>query len=200
MFSSANKKQQLILEKGKELFWKHGFKRVTVEEVCTSANVSKMTFYKYFANKMELVQSILEHLISHARREFEEIMSKDIPFSEKVEYQIKMKMEGTADISKEFMDDLIVHADPQVKALMQKMTMETTQLVYKSYVKAQQDGHIRKEVKPEFIIYFMQHMFTMLEDEQFVAMYDSTSEMATSLIKFFFYGILEQGNSSHEKS
>lgn len=50
---SQNIKQQFILSAGKELFWKHGVKRVTVEEICVQASVSKMTFYKFFMNKRE---------------------------------------------------------------------------------------------------------------------------------------------------
>ena len=178
------------MEAGRELFWKHGFKRVTIEEVCAAADVSKMTFYKFFSNKMDLVRTILERVINHAKEQFLEIMDSDIPFSKKVELQIQMKMEGTADISKEFMDDLIVHADPEVMQMMQKLSAETTQLVYESYVIAQKQGHIRVDIKPEFIMYFMNHMFDMLKDENLMKMYSSTSEMATSLMKFFFYGIL----------
>ena len=197
MFRSSNKKKQDILEKGQQLFWKHGFKRVTIEEVCAEADVSKMTFYKFFSNKMDLVRSIMEHVLEYSIKAFEDIMGKDIPFSEKVELQIKMKMEGTADISKEFMDDLMVHADPEVMQMMQEMSQKTFGLVYESYVKAQQDGHIRQDIKPEFIMYFLNHMFEMISDEQLVKMYDSTGEMATELVRFFFYGIMG-GNGKNQ--
>lgn len=190
MFRSSNKKKQDILEKGQQLFWKHGFKRVTIEEVCAEANVSKMTFYKFFSNKMDLVRSIMEHVLEYSIKTFEDIMARDIPFSEKVELQIKMKMEGTADISKEFMDDLMVHADPEVMQMMQEMSQKTFALVHESYVKAQRDGHIRQDIKPEFIMYFLNHMFDMISDEQLVKMYDSTGKLATELVRFFFYGIM----------
>ena len=49
----SSKKYQDIKKKGKELFWKYGTKRVTVEEICREAGVSKMTYYKFFKNKNE---------------------------------------------------------------------------------------------------------------------------------------------------
>jgi AcrR family transcriptional regulator len=199
MFRSSNKKKQDILEKGQQLFWKHGFKRVTIEEVCAEAKVSKMTFYKFFTNKMDLVRTIMEKVQQYAIIQFEEIMNSDIPFSEKVEKQIQMKMEGTADISKEFMDDLMVHADPEVLQMMQEMSQKTFGLIYESYLKAQKDGHIRQDIKPEFIMYFMNHMFDMISDDQLVKLYDSTSELATELVRFFFYGIMGGKEQKNEK-
>jgi len=55
MNTAYNPKRQKILHTGKELFWKFGFKRVTIEELCKEAGISKMTYYKYFTNKMDLV-------------------------------------------------------------------------------------------------------------------------------------------------
>lgn len=44
-------KQRELIETAAQLFFKHGFKRVTVEEICRTAKVSKVTFYRYFAAK-----------------------------------------------------------------------------------------------------------------------------------------------------
>jgi AcrR family transcriptional regulator len=49
-----NKKYQDLLNTARELFFKHGTKRVTIEEICEKADVSKMTFYKFFRNKEDL--------------------------------------------------------------------------------------------------------------------------------------------------
>ena len=54
------KKEQDILIAGKKLFFKYGLKKVTIEEICAEANVSKMTFYKYFPNKTALVKKVFD--------------------------------------------------------------------------------------------------------------------------------------------
>ena len=46
-----------ILNTARQLFWKHGIRRVSVEEVCREAGVSKMTFYRSFPNKIELAKA-----------------------------------------------------------------------------------------------------------------------------------------------
>jgi AcrR family transcriptional regulator len=62
MESIDDQKLREILIAAKELFWKHGFKRVSIEEVCREANVSKMTFYKHFKNKIELIKYLLNFI------------------------------------------------------------------------------------------------------------------------------------------
>lgn len=186
---SIPKKKKQILATGRKLFWKHGFKRVTIEEVCTEANVSKMTYYKYFSNKMELVKAILEMTMKDAIDQYHAIMNSDKPFTEKIEMQIQMKMEGTADLSSEFMDDLMIHGEPEMMEYMGKMTQQVLGLVHSDYVKAQKKGEIRQDVKPDFIIYFLNHIFDMLKDENLMKMYRDPNELAMELIRFFFYGI-----------
>ena len=46
--SIKSAKSKLIVETATDLFMRYGVKRVTVEEICQTAKISKMTFYKYF--------------------------------------------------------------------------------------------------------------------------------------------------------
>ena len=190
--SSPKKKQ--ILATGKKLFWKHGFKRVTVEEICEEAGVSKMTFYKYFSNKMELVKAIMEKVLGETLEKYNGIMSSEIPFTEKIEQQVQIKMEGTADISSEFLDDLMIHGEPEMMQYMSEMTQKVLGVVHTDYIEAQKRGEIRKDVKPEFIIYFLNHIYDMLKDEHLIAMYKDPNELAMELTRFFFYGIASRSN------
>lgn len=186
---SVPKKKKQIIATGKELFWKHGFKRVTIEEISAAANVSKMTYYKYFSNKMELVKAIMEQLMNDTLSRYKAIMNSDVPFTEKIEMQLQMKMEGTADVSSEFLDDLLIHGEPEMMEYMSNMQQQMLGIVHKDYLAAQEKGEIRKDVKPEFIIYFLNHIYDMLKDENLLKMYRDPNELAMELTRFFFYGI-----------
>jgi AcrR family transcriptional regulator len=185
----SNKKKREILATGRALFLKHGFKRVTIEEVCTEAKVSKMTFYKHFSNKMELVKAIVIKMGEEAMDRYRKIMNSNISFTEKIELQIQMKMEGTAEMSSEFMDDLLIHGEPEIMQFMLEQRNYFLGIVHADYVEAQKRGEIRKDVKPEFIIYFLNHLNDMLQDENLINMYKDPNELAMELIRFFFYGV-----------
>ncbi len=193
---SSNQKRKKTIAVGRELFWKYGFKRVTIEEICTEAKVSKMTYYKFFSNKMELIKTILDELFNESISSYKKIMDSDIPFSEKISRQIEMKMEGTADMSNEFANDLVLHAEPELLELYTRKKEEVLQMVFSDYTEAQKKGEIRKDVKPEFLIYFLNHIYEMLEDEKLTQLYSSPNEMAMELIRFFFYGILDRNVKS----
>ena len=62
----SNPKRLQILQTGRDLFWKFGFRRVTIEEVCREAGVSKMTFYKFFPNKQALVTVIMDEVFDES--------------------------------------------------------------------------------------------------------------------------------------
>jgi AcrR family transcriptional regulator len=193
---SLNQNRINILAEAKALFWKFGFKRITVEEICAAANVSKVTFYKFFANKMELVKTILEDLTTESTTKYRKIMDSNLPFTQKITKQIEMKMEGTTDMGQEFINDLMLHAEPEIMEFYSKITQETLKMVYNDYVEAQKKGEIRADIKPEFIIYFLNHIYEMLGDEKLLQMYESPNAMAMELIRFFFYGVVDRNEKS----
>ena len=62
-----SQKREQLLQTGEALFVKHGMRRVTVEEICRQAGVSKPTFYRYFENKAALARRIDERWIEEVR-------------------------------------------------------------------------------------------------------------------------------------
>ncbi len=58
-----------ILHKAADMFLSLGFKSVTMDDIAAELGVSKKTLYKYFSNKMELVEASIEtvqHTIDEA--------------------------------------------------------------------------------------------------------------------------------------
>ncbi|OYU83092.1 MAG: TetR family transcriptional regulator [Flavobacterium sp. BFFFF2] len=55
--------QDKIVEKATELFLKHGFKSITMDDIAEHMGISKKTIYKYFSNKEVLIEASvdLEH-------------------------------------------------------------------------------------------------------------------------------------------
>ena len=187
-----SKKHQQIIDTARDLFWHHGIRRVTVEEICQTAGVSKMTFYKYFKNKIDLVLFILKKLYLEGIARYKGIMAQNIPYSEKVKEIIQMKLELTRDISQEMLKDWMKDSIPEVAELMQRIQRENFQLFLDDMVAAQNKGEIRKDINPQFILYFLNKMREIAGDEQMINIYDSTQSLTAELINFFFYGILQK--------
>ena len=80
----------------------------------------------------------------------------------------------------------------------QNIYQENIQMVLNDYLKAQKRGDIRKDIKPEFILYFLNHMITMTDDDQLSSLYSSPQDMIMELTNFFFYGILPRVKNHNE--
>ena len=101
-----NQKYQSIYKTGKNLFWKYGIKRVTIEEVCKEAGVSKMTFYKFFPNKIELAKTIWHEEITNSLSKFREVVNSDLEFQDKIKEMFTIKLNASEEISVEFINDI----------------------------------------------------------------------------------------------
>ena len=186
----TSKKQELITQTAYGLFMRHGIKRVTIEEICRTASVSKMTFYKYFNNKNDLAISVLDGIFTKAQNRYHDIMAQDAPFSEKVKDIIKLKMDASQDVSKEMLHDLWHNPVPEVAEYLQKISQSSFKQFLDDMALAQKKGEIRQDVNPHFIIYFLGKMQDMTDDENLLNLYETSQDLASELINFFFYGIL----------
>lgn len=51
--------------KAEELFRKYGIRSITMDEIATQLGISKKTIYQSFADKDELVEAVIDHIITH---------------------------------------------------------------------------------------------------------------------------------------
>lgn len=183
-------KRKQLIQTAKDLFFRHGIKRVTVEEICKEANVSKMTFYKHFKNKNELVKTWITEMTDEAMEQYRTLMDSDLSFEEKVRETINMKLEGTGGMSQDFFSDYIPHAEPELHDFLHQRTHEMMGLIVNDYAAAQKRGDIRQDVKIEFILWYLNKILDLMEDEALQQMYENPQDMIMEMINFFFYGIM----------
>ncbi|MFO8023231.1 MAG: TetR/AcrR family transcriptional regulator [Perlabentimonas sp.] len=186
---AKTKKYSDILLTAKELFWKFGFKKVTIEEVCQKAGVSKMTFYRYFPNKLELAKAVLDMVIDKSIVDFKSLMSEDIPASEKMKRMLQMKFEGTNDISKEFLMDFYNNPELEVSTYIKQRTNEVWLGIIEDFKKGQREGWLRSDFKPEIILIMSQKIMELMNDENVLRLYNNPQELVMEISNFFTYGI-----------
>ncbi len=193
---AKRKKLQQITEAAHDLFMRHGIKRITIEEICRTAGVSKMTFYNYFDNKNDLAISVLDSIFTKAQNRYSDIMALDAPFSEKVNDIIKLKLEASKDVSTEMLHDLWHNPVPEVADYMKKRTQLSLKQFLDDMIAAQNKGEIRQDINPHFILYFIGKMQEFSADDKVVNMYETVQDFTAEIINFFFYGILSREKES----
>lgn len=172
-----------------DLFWKHGFKRVSIEEICKKAGVSKMTFYRFMPNKTALAKAVFDEVVEEGLQRFKSILVEETDSAEKIRKMVQMKMEGTDSISKEFLQDFYNNDELGLKEHIEKKTEQSWKEILKDFKDAQEKGWFRRDLKPEFLFYFSQKMGEMIVDEKLLKLYNSPQELILELTNFFSYGI-----------
>ncbi|MBN2274897.1 MAG: TetR/AcrR family transcriptional regulator [Bacteroidales bacterium] len=184
-----NRKCIDLLQTARALFWKHGFRRVSVEEICKKAGVSKMTFYRFFPNKLELAKKVFDHVVDEAVQVFKNIMAEDTSSSEKIKKLIRLKLDGTNDISREFLADFYNCPELGLASYIEEKTKNTWAVLMEDFRKAQKKGWFRKDIKPEFYFYMAQKLGEIYNDKQLSALYHNPQEFIMEIVNFFMYGL-----------
>ena len=187
-------KFEAILVSARSLFWRHGIRRVTIEEICENAGVSKMTCYKYFSNKTAIAKYLIEDLFESGVKAYKEIYNSDIPYEEKVKKLVELKMSNSHEMSQELLDDIYKYQDEELSETIENIKKKMIGIYLDDIREAQKAGEIRNDVKPEFMLYFLNNLTEMLTDQRVVEIYQNPEQMIAEVMNFFFYGIMPRKN------
>ena len=186
----GSKKMDRIIETATDLFTEHGIRRVTIEEICHTAGASKMTFYKYFDNKIDLLRHIWERWFDEGYRALDEIDAMDIPFAEKMQKLIEWKMNLVSGMSPAFLDE-VIHTSPELASFIEEMKAKNLSRFMKFVEMAQERGDMRR-MRPEFFLSVMNKMQEIIYDDRLAPIYPDRLEMIRDIHNFLFFGILPE--------
>lgn len=183
------KKQQLE-QKAWELFWKHGFKKVTIDEICKKSNVSRKTFYTFYENKNALVIYLYNKVIDETYVFYEGIIESDMTFSEKLEKLFSRKLEGTKSISMEFINDFY---NPDAGELITffNSTIERSLKFMRDFLsEAQKKGDINKDLNLDYVMYMLQKAIELCGSKELMSMFPDANSLTRQVTQSIIYGIM----------
>lgn len=187
-FQDRPKKEGDILRTAEQLFMQFGYNRITVEEICREAAVSKVTFYKYFTNKFAVLEDYLETRLKLGLETFDAILATDASLLEKMQALVAMKESAVNHFTPVFMHSL-QGSDKALQELMGRWTDMSMQAMKKFFT----DGQIAGEIHPDYSVDFLLHVWTILgadgRSPAMMAMYDDDMvKLSRDFMNFLFYG------------
>jgi AcrR family transcriptional regulator len=176
----SHKRDQLI-QTGEALFVKHGMRRVTVEEICRQAGVSKPTFYRYFEHKEALARRIFEQWIDEGLGQIDGIEEAETPFPQKLQQVLSLKQAFVARPGPEFLEDLL-----QLEFDLSHVLGR----VMRFLVHGQLHGEIRADVRPELLLAAFDLLNSVHHDPRIRDLYPDPETLVRDVFKLFLYGAL----------
>ena len=76
--------KEKILQYSKEVFYREGFYKITMDEIARDLKISKKTIYKYFPSKEAIVKELIEETLQRVNIAHDEILQRDINSLEKL--------------------------------------------------------------------------------------------------------------------
>jgi AcrR family transcriptional regulator len=154
---------------------------VTVEELCREAGVSKMTFYKYFPNKVELVRTIRDNWLDEGFRKFDEINAVERPFPEKIDLMTQWKVEFAARVNAEFIRELV--SNDEAKELFKHRYLGNLK-------RAQDEGELRPDINLEFLWLILETLGVLVKENTWKSVFSDIGQYQEQLRNLIFYGLL----------
>ena len=98
-------------------------------------------------------------------------------------------MEGTNNISREFLEDFYTSEDSEMLAFVNEVSQKAWKTMLVDFKEAQEKGIFRNDFKPEFLIQVSFKMVDFLKDEQLLSLYENPQQLILEFSKFIAYGI-----------
>ncbi|MDD2995852.1 MAG: TetR/AcrR family transcriptional regulator [Paludibacter sp.] len=176
----------------KELFWKHGFKKVSVDEICKKAAVSRKTFYTYYPNKQALVLSILESLTNEMLDVFATLVADtEKSFSEKMNMLLSLKFEMNKEFSMEFINDFLHPDSAELLEYLNTVVGKSLMLTREFFTNAQKNGEMNPGLNIDFLLWNMQKQLEICSTPEALAMFPDSESMVRQISELMIYGVMK---------
>lgn len=180
-------KKDSIINAAWELFSDRGITDVSISEIAAKAKVSQVSIYNYFGDKNTLAKEVLVSYLDRAIKGYDEILERDIPFSEKLKIIIDKKHELTAELN----DSSISKYAWEDKTLQQvfKEAANTKAIsVYNKFIElGKKEGAIDISIPNDAILAFLLSSVSIMEQSDYLK---TSSEYKMGILRLFFYGLL----------
>lgn len=184
-----NKKEQIEIT-ARELFWKHGFKKVSVEEVCKKAGTSRKTFYTFYDNKTALVIYLLKELTDEMLFDYRKVIESGLSFPLKMSKLLDLKYESTKKFSMEFVADFFHPDSDEILAYYTNIVKESMELTRSFFSDAQLKGEMNSNLDLDFVMLMMQKMSEISSASDIIAFFSDSETMTRQLSQFMIYGLM----------
>jgi AcrR family transcriptional regulator len=180
-------KKDSIISAAWELFSNRGITDVSISEIASNANVSQVSIYNYFGDKNTLAKEVLVFYLDKAIKGYDEILEKEIPFSEKLRIIMEKKHEMTTELSNSAISK---HAweDKTLQQVYKEAVNSKAISVYMKFIElGKKEGVIDKAIPNDAILAFLLSSVSIIEQSDYLK---TSPEYKNGILNLFFYGLL----------
>lgn len=185
-----------LVAAGKGLFFRYGIRRVSVDEICREAGVSKMSFYRHFRDKDELAMRVLGDHFKGRMAAFEKILAEDSSFVDRLRRVVALKAEGFKAASNELVREVMTDRVSPVGRFLGELLESQARRTREIFAGLQRRGDIRRDLRVEVILHVVEGIWRAFADEPLLELYNDKSMLYQELFQAVYHGILPAKNQA----
>ncbi|MCB1159389.1 MAG: TetR/AcrR family transcriptional regulator [Leptospiraceae bacterium] len=180
-----------IHEAAKHLFLKHGYSRVSMDDIATSVGMSKKTLYKHYSSKLDLLFSVIQQQEESYEAFLDNILQdKQIPFLEKLKKLVQSQTEEN-NLMFSLQLDLSKSAPDIYNTIQENKKKNLPKLIKKILDQGIKEKQIKKTANADIISQMFIGTFnTVFNPEYYQSQSKSLTELIDEVVNIIFFGIL----------
>ena len=185
------KKDILLKQVATKLFYEQGWVLTSVAEICRVADVSRVTFYKYFPTKQALVKCIFEEQKNKIREGFDVLLDTQSDLSKIITKILSMQQDSMETLySVPVLHDLHHEQDRELREFFKEMEEEKYQYMHYFFGTLQKRKIIRDDFPVMLIDLFIQKIDEILNSTSLQSYYKGREQkLFKDVLQLFMCGI-----------
>lgn len=188
-------KPEQIIRAASELFFTHGYRRVTVDEVAAALAISKKTLYTHFASKEDLLMAVMETFYAEIQGGIDDLRAApDLSFQDRFSQFIQLLGQKMAPIGGAQQDIRVQAPDVwrRIGELRQQVIFgELSRLI----TEGQEAGVFRGDLDPELHSSLLTMWMQAAANSDILARYAvSASDVVEMMLDIYLRGVVSDSH------
>jgi AcrR family transcriptional regulator len=185
--------KERIITSALELFTSYGADRVSMDAIAASANVSKVTIYKYFHSKENLRQEIINRYVDDILAATQKVLDSDLDFIEKLKITLVAQLNSLKVAGNQALFDLLERDDQSEGNGQGSLKNRIREIMSRFYEQGKKEGYIDESLSFEMLYLFSEIFQAGFKAKWMDYKADPVdAETLEQLVHLCFYGIIRR--------
>ncbi|MCV4230338.1 TetR/AcrR family transcriptional regulator [Virgibacillus sp. LDC1] len=187
-----HKKIEQVFDAAFQLFSRHGYQKVSVNEIAQQAGVSPATIYNYFGTKDQLYMEMIKDWMDKQLEVYERILDSTRSFAEKTREIMQLEAKNLTFLSEEF-GKFQTSEERGISQTIQQYSEEKVKGFFMRFVAlGKQEGYIHKNQTEEVAMLYFSMFMNELGRRWDSGNQEYGNGSMETLLELFFYGLAGQ--------
>ncbi|MHB8579096.1 MAG: TetR/AcrR family transcriptional regulator [Ignavibacteriaceae bacterium] len=192
--------KERIFDKAEQMFFQHGYAKVTMEEIASGLGISKKTLYKFFPSKEHIIRELTNNRICNNQEQINQIWAEEgIDFVVKLKKMMDFIGKQSSKIKGQLSEDLQKNMPDLWNEIHNSQKMNGLEKASELLDKGVENGVFRNDIGKEIILLmFSNAVQGIINPETLSQLPYSSSQAIETIFKVLFEGIFtEEGRSKY---